>query len=231
MALHAERTSLADHADQGSIYELIRARLAAGDFTPGQRLKPDALRADYGCSASTLREVLFRLSCSGNVDFEEQRGFRVPMASMERLMEVRHLRIMLESEAASLSISRGDMEWEARLNAAHHKLAHIEVKMRHPQQLNQHIAIWTKFDWEFHETLISACGSKLLIETLHGLFFQYRQQLTGLVANYGFRRGTVDEHKAILDAALERDPERCAKAIQNHFAFFDETRGPEGFSD
>lgn len=221
MADIAEKHHRTEHMDHGSIHDSIRVRLSCGEFAPGKRLKPDELRHDYGCSASAMREILFRLSCGGFVDFEEQRGFRVPDATMERLLEIRNMRVLIEVEAARLSIARGDMEWEARLNAAHHKLAHVEAKMHQSQQLREQIAIWTKFDWEFHDTLISACGSQMLIDAVHNLFFQYRQQLAGLVTNYGYRKGTVDEHKAILDAALDRDPARCADAIRHHFAFLD----------
>ena len=176
-----------EYADQSSIYDSIRTRLAGGDLAPGRKLKPDELRADYGCSATMLREVLFRLACGGYVDFEEQRGFRVPVASFERLQDLVRLRVLIESEAAKLSIAQGDMEWEARLNAAHHKLAHLEARMRHSDRLQEHVPIWTRFDLEFHETLVSACGSPLMQETLHSLFYRYRQQLAGLVQDYGFR--------------------------------------------
>jgi DNA-binding GntR family transcriptional regulator len=216
-----ENTRLSDHADQRSIYDSVRNRLAAGELMPGKKLKPDELRRDYGCSASMLREVLFRLACGGYVDFEEQRGFRAPTASLERLLDIVHMRILIESSASGLSIAKGDMEWEARLNAAHHKLAHLEARMRQTDRLREYIPIWTRIDLEFHETLISACGSQLLQETLHSLFYRYRQQLVGLVQDYGFRGGTVEEHKAILDAALARDPARCAEAIRSHFAFID----------
>lgn len=221
MASVTGNTRLSDHADQRSIYDSIRNRLATGELIPGKKLRPDELRGDYGCSASALREVLFRLACGGYVDFEEQRGFRVPSASLERLFEIRHMRVLIEADAAALSIARGDMEWEARLNAAHHKLAHLEYRMRNNERLVEFIGIWTRFDWEFHETLISACGSQLLKETLHSLFYRYRQQLPGLVKDYGFHPRTVIEHKAILDAALARDPARCAEAIRRHFTFID----------
>ena len=226
MSILEERLAVPEASDQATIYNDISERLAAGEFAAGSRLKADDLRRHYGVSSSTMREVLFRLAHNGFADFEEQRGFRVPAASMERMLEVRHMRILLESEGARLSIANGDMEWEARLNAAHHKLAHIEVKMRTAERLREHIAIWTRFDWEFHETLVSACGSQLLQEMLKGLFFRYRQLLVGLVTNYGFRSGTVDEHKAILDAALERDPARCAEAIRYHYSFLDDLDQP-----
>jgi DNA-binding GntR family transcriptional regulator len=222
MAVLGEKLVGADSDEQVSIYAHVNERLAVGEFAPGARLKADALRQDYGVSASTMRELLFRLACGGFVDFEEQRGFSVPPASMERLLEVRHLRTVIETEGARLAIERGDMEWEARLNAAHHKLAHIEFKMREAGRLRENIAIWTRFDWEFHETLVSAAGSELLTETLHGLFLKYRQRLVAFVPDYGFRRGTVDEHGAILEAALARDAERCAAAIRTHYAFLDE---------
>ena len=208
-----------DFIDQRSVYDSIRTRLAAGDLAPGRKLKPDELRADYGCSASMLREVLFRLACGGYVDFEEQRGFRVPSPSLERLMDIVRMRVLIETEAATLSIASGDMEWEARLNAAHHKLAHLEARMPHIDHLKEHVPIWTRFDLEFHDTLVSACGSRLMQDALHSLFYRYREQLVGLVHGYGFRQGIVEEHKAILDAALARDAPRCAEAIRNHFAF------------
>lgn len=221
MASVAENSRLPEQADQRSIYDSIRNRLAAGELAPGKKLKPDELRRAYGCSASMLREVLFRLACGGYVDFEEQRGFRVPSPSLNRLLDIVHMRVLIEAEGAALSIARGDMEWEARLNAAHHKLAHLESRMNTADRLEDYIGIWTRFDWEFHETLISACGSQLLQETLHSLFYRYRQHLVGLVPDCGFRRGTVEEHKAILDAALARDPGGCAGAIRRHFAFID----------
>lgn len=217
----AEHLSADGGLQPASIHESMHARLAVGEFAPGSRLKPDELRKDYNCSASAMREALFRLSCAGTVDFEEQRGFRVPQASLQRLLEVRHLRVLIEAEGAALSIERGDMVWEARVAAAHHKLAHIETRMNRLKQVHGHIVMWTQFDWEFHDTLVSACGSALLRETLRNLFFMYRQQLVGMVGEYGFRKGTSEEHKAILDAALERDADKCAEMIRRHFSFLD----------
>ena len=224
MAVMSERQLGADGGEQHSIYQDISERLAVGEFDPGTRMKADDLRHDYGVSAATIREILFRLSYGGYVVFEEQRGFRVPPPSLKKLLEIRHLRTLVETEGARLSIRNGGMEWEARLNAAHHKLVHVELKMRdNPDaKTRENIAMWTRCDWEFHETLVSACESDLLMETLHSLFFKYRQYLVALVTDYGFRIGTVGEHKQILDAALARDVAACETAISEHYAFIDE---------
>ncbi|HAB37221.1 MAG TPA: GntR family transcriptional regulator, partial [Rhodobacteraceae bacterium] len=44
-------------------------------FEHGQKIRAEHLRKEFGCSASTVREALFRLSTLGLVQFQEQRGF------------------------------------------------------------------------------------------------------------------------------------------------------------
>ena len=45
-----------------SAYRKIRADIVFGRLPPGRKLKLDALKADYGPSVSTLREILNRLA-------------------------------------------------------------------------------------------------------------------------------------------------------------------------
>ena len=66
-----------------SVHDQMRDRLVNGEFMPGQRLKVEELRGNYNCSASTMREILFRLSTLGLVDFQQQRGIRLPRQSRE----------------------------------------------------------------------------------------------------------------------------------------------------
>lgn len=58
----------------------LKNRLISGEFEHGAKLRAEVLRTEYGCSASTVREALFRLSTVGLAEFEEQRGFRVPQS-------------------------------------------------------------------------------------------------------------------------------------------------------
>lgn len=199
------------------IYRDIRNRLIAAEFQSGRRLKSDALRDSYGCAASTIREVLFRLASDGLVEFEDQKGFRMPDLSEKRLGELTNLRILLECEGARLSMERGDLTWEAGLTAAHHKLAHIENRIRAlPKIEPPYIAVWCEAEWEFHETLISACGSDAMQEMHRSVYDRHRQHNLALSDNYSFRDENIVEHKAILDAALARDPASCAANIEIH---------------
>ncbi len=187
-------------------------------FEPGAKMKPAEFQQEYGCSANTVRDVLLRLSKVGLVEFEMQRGFRVTQTSRERRRDVTQFRILLEQEGATQSMVRGGLPWEAALTATHHKLSHIETKMARDAQPKTYVGLWSDAEYEFHETLISACGSPLLMETYANIYVQFRQQMVSQARDFGedYFRAIIAEHQAILDAALARDAEACRTAIYDH---------------
>lgn len=198
----------------------MRFVLLNGQYLPGEKLRPDHLKLSFGVSAGTMREALLRLVGEGLVEVEEQRGFSVPAASLARLAELTKLRAMIESEGARLSIQNGDLEWEARLNAAHYKLSHIEQRLNDSASKPELIPFWTRADNEFHEVLVDACGSSSLREMRSNLFHRARQQIVACDPNFGFRTETVPEHADILHAALARDAAACELAITAHLSSF-----------
>src|SRR6266568_5081005 len=110
-------------------YRRIRHDILFGRLAPAQKLKLDGLKESYSVSVSTLRELLNRLTSEGLIVAEGARGFEVAPISTENLKEVANLRQLLECHAMELSFAAGDMEWEGRGVAAHHKLAMIENRM------------------------------------------------------------------------------------------------------
>lgn len=203
--------------------EQFRFALLSGEFLPGQKLKPAYLKTRYGISAGSMREVLLRLAGEGLVEAEDQKGFNVPEASLSRTAELLHLRGLIECEGARASIKHGDLEWEAQLNAAHHKLSHIEQHFKDSDNPIELLPIWTRADNEFHEALVSASGSQTLTELRANLFQRARQQVVACDPTFGFRQNTVLEHSAILNAAIARDSDACEKAIMSHLRSFHQT--------
>lgn len=200
------------------IYDDLRTQLVSTGFDTGQRMKSEDLRKEYGCSASTIREVLFRLACDQFLIFQDQKGFRVPIATQEDLQELATIRVLLEKEGVSDSIRRGGLTWEARLTAAHHKLAHIEHQIEQLSNLRDYLAIWTAAEREFHETLVSASPSGLLKSMHRTAFDRFRQTQVGLSRHerFGFRKGNIKEHAAIIDAALTKNIGRCCELVEYH---------------
>ncbi|MBP2551866.1 DNA-binding GntR family transcriptional regulator [Neorhizobium galegae] len=189
-------------------YRRIRADIIFGRLAPAQKLKLDSLKEIYETSVSTLREILNRLSSEGLVVAEGQRGFEVAPTSESDLREIAALRLLLETHALEQSFAHGGVDWEARVVSAHYKLSRMEKIMATGD--TSQAESWKRYDWEFHQALISGCGSKLLMDTHSGVFDKYlRYQMVAL--SY---RGDIaaKEHQQLLDAALKRD-EKTAKAI------------------
>ena len=73
---------------------------------------------------------------------------------------------------------------------------------------------WKQYDWQFHQALISACGSRMLIETHAAVFDKYlRYQMIAL--SY---RGDIaaHEHALLVEYALARDAERACDVLRQH---------------
>lgn len=193
-------------------YERIKQDIIFGRFEPASKLKLAALKEYYGASVPTLRETLNRLASDGFVSAEEQRGFFVMPISKEDLIEIANLRILLECRALETSIKNGTSEWEGNLVAAHHKLHRMEEQMLAGDDSEKEL--WKHYDSQFHLALIEASDSKNLIDLHRTLYSKYlRYQM--LVLTY---RGAEanDEHKKILDAALERDAKRASHLLETH---------------
>ena len=207
MKIELLATSIADRA-----YDRIRADIIFGRLAPGTRLRLDRLANGYGASVSTLREILSRLSSEGLVLAEGQRGFRVAPVSPAGFQDVAAMRLLLETYALPLSFAAGDLEWESRVVAAHYKLAVMERRMVAGDHAETEL--WKRYDREFHQSLIDACGSQTLLDLYGGVFDQYlRYQMVAVV----FRgRIAAEEHKSLLDCALERNSQRACEMLVRH---------------
>jgi DNA-binding GntR family transcriptional regulator len=197
-----------------SAYQKVRSDIVFGRLPPGKKLKLERLKADYGASVSTLREILNRLHSERLVIAEGQKGFEVAPVSIANLREIAALRQLLECRALEQSFRAGDMEWEGRVVAAHHRLARMEAQMA--QGDRAHTEEWKRYDWQFHQALIAACGSKMLIDNHAAVFDKYlRYQMIAL--SY---RGDIaaDEHALLMEYALKRDAARACEVLKRHVA-------------
>ena len=207
---------MVDHSPPASVaegaYRHIRADIIFGRLSPGSKLKLDMLKERYGASVSTLREILNRLASEGFVVAEGQRGFEVAPVSAENLKEISELRKLLECYALELSFKAGDMDWEGQVVAAHHKLQQMERTMMAGNHSVKEQ--WKRYDWEFHQALIMACGSRELMDAHAAVFDKYlRYQMISLT----FRgQAAADEHLELMQAALKRDAATAQKVLRKH---------------
>jgi len=192
-------------------YHRIRSDIIFGVLQPDQKLRLEALKETYGVSISTLREILSRLASEGFVVAEGHRGFEVAPMSAADLRELAELRILLESYALEKSFTRGDMEWEGRVVSANHKLAAVEQRMAASNREN---TLWKRYDEEFHQALISNCGSKSLIEMHRTIFDRYFRY--PIISSDQRGAEPAEQHRQLLECALARDAKRAKAVLAAH---------------
>jgi len=132
--------------------------------------------------------------------------------SAANLREVADMRCLLEAHALRQSFEVGDMEWEGDVVAAHHKLASLERRMKAGERTQAQA--WKNYDREFHRALISACGSRVLLE-MHAVIYDRYLRYQMVAAVY---RGDVaaGEHRRLLDCALRRDWKGAQTTLEKH---------------
>ena len=204
-------------------YEELRSGLIWGRWKSGERLSPQHLKDELGCTSSALREAMLRLAGEGFVVSVKNQGFRAVVHSPETFREAAHLRLLLEREAVELSLQKGDFDWEVALTAAHQKLAYVEAKMSNPEEVDKYVRHWSIQDWEFHSTVMSACGSALLMRAYRSAFDTFRMYAVSTFSDYGFSQNvTVKEHLDIYETAINRDIPGCVAAIERHLTLYND---------
>lgn len=198
-----------------TVYLQLKREIINGELVPGTKLKIRqlALRLDVG--PSPIREALSRLSTEGLVKQVDQRGFFVSTIDEAGLADLMNARCWLNELGLRKSIEKGGPDWEERIVVAHHRLVRAPDAppgsghlVRSPEWSAAHLA--------FHQALISASGSEWLssfCEQLHVAMERFRH-----VTRSGRTRQSADEeHRAIMQAALDRDAERAAALLEDHF--------------
>ena len=190
-----------------SSYEIILERILRGDFQLGEIVKERRLANELGVNPATVRRAAEWLRNDGLLVRLPRRGWRVALLDSRDVKDIYKIRLLLEPLCAQGAVHRigedklNELEKETeRLIAAGERTTAYERR---------------KADHKFHMTLCEASGSRILAETLDPLV---RKVL--LITTVGFRYGRVsrsfEEHRDILKALRERNPEEAIKQLKNH---------------
>ncbi|MDM9621864.1 GntR family transcriptional regulator [Rhizobium sp. S96] len=194
------------------VFRQIRQDIISGALPPGAKIKLEQAKERYSISVSSLREILSRLTNENLVIAEGQRGFEVSPASRKELIELADLRIVLETHAIGLAFAAGNLEWEGQIVAAHHKLAAAEKNLLAGDA--SRTIDWVRYDWEFHQAIVSACNSATLMTTLSSVFDRFLRY--HMLAQSFRGKAVVDDHKLLFELAIKRDVEGAREVVRRH---------------
>lgn len=197
------------------LFESIRMDILEGKLFPGQKLGIEALRDRYGAGASPVREALNRLSSIGLVDQSDQRGFWVSPITLEGMRELAKTRCWISEIAIRESILHGDSAWEEAMVIAYHRLSRRpavpvgEIPDRKSELLHR----------QFHSAVIAACTSPWLRDIHERLFDHAARLLFFARLTKSVARHTHDEHRAIMEAMIDRDVQKATELTNDHIMF------------
>jgi DNA-binding GntR family transcriptional regulator len=191
-------------------YAQLREDILTGSLAPGEKLLVEHLKDRYNVGAGTLREALSRLVSEAMVVAEGQRGFTVPPMAIEDLIDITNVRVSLEIEALRASIRNGDEFWRKRLASVYESLSRLEQPL-----LRENVKLWEQANVQFHEALLSACGSPWTLRVLRQLS-QHAERYRRFSIDLQSGRNVHEEHEQIFEFAMRGQDARAALALEAH---------------
>jgi DNA-binding GntR family transcriptional regulator len=203
----------------------IRARVLAGEFESGTRLRQESLASEFGVSRTPVREALRKLQASGLVRLEPHRGAVVRAPSAREVREAYEVRAELEGLAAALCVTRIRDEELRRLHEAQALFRRAmqtlltwkrsDGGVRPPEKAHRD---WITGNDLFHLAILDASGNLRLRATLNDLHVSFPRDLTWIVLGESSHllEQNVAQHQAILDAIEHRNELEARRLMKEH---------------
>jgi GntR family transcriptional repressor for pyruvate dehydrogenase complex len=205
----------------------LAGMVTSGKWRRGERLPPEMeLCKILHIGRSTLREALKSLAFVGLVQMRHGHGTFVAQETedlLDRILakglirsekavaDVCETRLILETELAALSAER---IMDSELAAL------TQLVERMGQNLEAKDSSFEELDLEFHMQIAASSKNPVLqqlMNPIRGLVFEWiakSQQFPGL------RLNAHQQHQAILQALIQRKPEKARKAMREHLKTF-----------
>ncbi len=201
MSISTRRPLLSDEAA-----EYVRDRITAGQLTGGDVIRPEAVAAELGISATPAREGLLLLQSQGFVRLAPRRGFTVQPLTSKDIADAFEAQALLAGELTARATGRACATDIERLAATQEQLE--QASARHD------FAEVEQFNFEFHRTLYRLADAPK-ISMLLGIAVRYAPRRFYATIE-GWPQASIDEHIGILDALRAADAEAARAAMAGH---------------
>lgn len=208
----AARTARSPRA-RGSLTALvadrIREAIVDGRLALGEALSEARLAEAFDVSRAPVRDALAQLRIEGVIDVRPQSGSFVFAPSDEDIAELAEFRAMLETTALRLCFER-------HRDAARDGMRTAADAMERARHAGDRLAV-ARADTAFHQAIAGNCGNGYLIESYRLISGRVAALRThNLVAADAVRKGSLDEHRALIAAFAKGDLVRAETILAEH---------------
>ncbi|MDP3745724.1 MAG: GntR family transcriptional regulator [Phenylobacterium sp.] len=185
----------------------LRRDIVRGVFEPLERLKVEQLSEFYGVGHTPIREAINRLSATGLIVHEHQKGHRVAPVSVEDYNDTLLVYQRLRMLALDLAMERGDDAWEERVVVQLHRT--MKVRPVPADQDPEVRELWQRAYGDLQGELVNGCGSPLLVRLFRNV--GARAERYGLLfadLSTDLERDHAAESQRMVEALIARDAAR-----------------------
>jgi len=193
------------------VYTRLREMLLNGEIVPGTVISQVKLARELGVSTTPLREAMRLVQSEGLLIAEHNQRSRVAPMDPKDIDAVAASRVLLEALAIRLAVPQLSTADDTALRED------LDAMGQAAQAADLHA--WEPVHKRFHRRLINGCDAQLgrLVEPLADRSERYRR-----FSMFGSPAQTWaignEEHEAIAEACLARDPERASVLLARHYA-------------
>ena len=204
--------SLTKRALYEEVAELLRQRIFARELAPGSWIDELRIAEELGISRTPLREALKVLAAEGLVTMKVRRGAYVTEVSEQDLREVYELLALLESDAAGVLCRRATAADLHELQQLHAELEAAATQGAPGRER------FFELNEAFHRRMLEMAGNRWRGQMVTDLRKVMKLNRHSSLLKTGRIEESLNEHRAILDALLSRDPPMAVNEVRRHFA-------------
>lgn len=191
-------------------YQTIKQAIIAGQLEAAKIYSINELSETYGLGKTPAREALVILASEGLIDPIPRSGYQVRPLSIQDMLEIFHLRTVLEVEGAGLAaekITDSDIHLLEENNRQERELA----LQSQTDLTSQSYRKGYNLNLEFHLTIARAAGNNRLSDLVEKLLNELERVLA-----YDPYIAEPEQHAEIIEELKRRDKLGSQEAMKRH---------------
>ena len=195
-----QKGTLQDH-----VFRQCCEMILSGEIAPGQLVTIQALSDAFGVSAMPVREALQRLIAAKVLAVISSRSIGIPHLTKERLLDLKRVRLEVESLAAQWAVTRVTSADIAEMEVRVEQMAKAAVDDRKE---------YVRCNREFHFAIYRAAGSDILYSIIETLWLQISPYFH-LLHESGNYRTANKQHRLVLRSLRAGDGVAVGQGIRD----------------
>lgn len=188
------------------VYRVLRDAIKSGQLAQGCRVREEDLANSLGVSRTPVREALRRLQSRGLLELAPGRGLVVVQISRQQLLELYAMREVLEGGAARMAAQHAS---DSEVQALRDLMAELQT------HVGDALAV-ARVNARFHAIIYGAAHNRYLQGALADLTDALALLPNTTFSAQGRPEAAHREHKAIVSAIANKDPEGAEEAARRH---------------